>query len=506
MTMPDNFERAPLDISPEEFRALGHRLVDRMADFLASLPERPVSPGATVKVIREALSQRSLPEGGAEPGRLLEETAELLVRHSLFTGHPRFLGYIIGSPAPIGALADFLAASINPNVGAWILSPMASEIEAQTVQWIAELIGYPTPCGGLLVSGGNMANFIGVLAARRAKAPWDVRAKGLRSDEGRPLRLYASAETHTWIHKSADLFGLGTDSIRWIPTDARLRMDTAALRQQIEVDRSLGELPCVVVGTAGSVSFGAVDPLPEIAGLCREYGMWFHVDGAYGGIAAALPGASPDLRGLAEADSVAVDPHKWLYQPVEVGCVLVRDMKLLRDAFSYHPPYYKFDDASGEEPINYYEYSLQNSRGFRALKVWLSLQQAGREGYVHMIRKDVELARALYERVQHHPELEACLQNLSITTFRYLPPDLQPGPEGVDAYLNQLNTELLTHLQNGGEAFISNAVLKGKFLLRACFVNFRTSLADVAALPEIVVRLGRELNATLRPGYLKKQT
>ncbi len=493
--------KAPLDMHPDDFRSLGHRLIDRLADFLASLPDRPVTPGESPAAVRQALhAARPLPDLGTDPANLLEATAGLLFDHSLFNGHPRFWGYITSSAAPIGALGDLLAAAVNPNVGAWFLSPMASEIEAQTVRWIAELLGYPEDSGGLLVSGGNMANFVCFLAARQAKAGWDVRAAGMTSAEARRLRVYGSTETHTWIQKAADMYGLGTDSIRWIPTDAQLRMDTTALRRHIREDLAAGDRPFLVVGAAGSVSTGAVDPLPEIAAICREYDLWFHVDGAYGGFAAMLPDAAPDLRGLSEADSVAVDPHKWLYAPIEAACALVRDPAKLREAFAYHPPYYHF----GVEAVNYLDHGPQNTRGFRALKVWLAIQQVGRQGYVQMLSDDIRLAQELHRRVSAHPALEACTQSLSITTFRYLPPDLPPGAEAAEAYLSELNRELLTRLQNGGEAYLSNAVIGGKFVLRACIVNFRTSLADVEALPEIVARVGREVDAALRPEGLSQ--
>src|SRR6266567_5017039 len=401
---------APLEMAPSEFRKVGRQLVERVAEFLCTLPNRPVVPNESPQVIREALGTSSLPEQGAEARDLLEEAATLLFEHSTFNGHPRFMGFITSSAAPIGALGDLLAASVNPNVGGWLGAPMGTEIEAQTVRWIAEMIGYPTDCGGLLVSGGNMGNFVGFLTARKAKASWDVRTTGLRGPENRQLRVYTSSETHTWIHKATDMFGLGTDSIRWIPTDAQLRMDTAALRNSIQADIEAGDLPFLVIGTAGTVSTGAVDPLPDIAAICREYDLWFHVDGAYGGFAAMLlnddQGTVPtDLQGIAEADSVAVDPHKWLYAPLEAGCTLVRKPEALRETFSYHPPYYHFV----EEPstIDYHEYGPQNSRGFRALKVWLALRQVGRKGYVEMLSDDIQLAQELYRLVEAHPELQA---------------------------------------------------------------------------------------------------
>ncbi|MCK6540611.1 MAG: aminotransferase class V-fold PLP-dependent enzyme, partial [Anaerolineales bacterium] len=296
-----------------------------------------------------------------------------------------------------------------------------------------------------------------------------------------------------------DLSGIGTENIRWIPTRNDLSMDTVQLQNQIRADKEAGDRPFIVIGTAGSVSTGAIDNLPEIARICREEDIWFHVDGAYGGFAAMLPDASPALRGLNEADSVAVDPHKWLYAPLEAGCALVRDAEKLREAFAYHPPYYHF----GVEAINYLDYGPQNSRGFRALKVWLALQHAGRKGYEQMLSDDIRLAKRLFELVAAQPELEAFTHSLSITTFRYVPHDLKSGIDKTEEYLNQLNTELLTRLQNSGEAYISNAVLDGKFALRACIVNFRTSLEDIEALPEIVLRMGREADAELRPEELR---
>ena len=281
-------------------------------------------------------------------------------------------------------------------------------------------------------------------------------------------------------------------------------MDLAALRQQIEHDKNNGDAPFLVVGTGGSVGFGAVDDLPEIATICRENDLWFHVDGAYGGLAACSPLAPSDLRGLSEADSIAIDPHKWLYSSLEAGCALVRDPQNLLDTFSYHPTYYKFDHEDAEEQagLNYYEFGPQNSRGFRALKVWLGLRQVGREGYVRMISDDIRLSEYLYEVVEEHPNMEAFTQNLSITTFRYVPSDLTPGLTEVEEYLSKLNEELLTEVQNSGEAFVSNVVMGETYLLRACIVNFRTSLDDVEALPDIVARIGSKVDAAIRSEHL----
>jgi glutamate/tyrosine decarboxylase-like PLP-dependent enzyme len=491
--------QSPLAMNAETFKALGHELVDQLAGLLASVPERPVTPAEPPSAVRSALDLAApLPEDGSDAATLLSDTARALFDHSLFNAHPRFWGYITAPPAPIGILGDFLASALNANLGSWTLSPMATEIELQTVRWIAELLGMPAGTGGLLVSGGNMANLVCLLAARSAAAPWDVRAKGLAA--GQRLVAYASAETHTWIQKAADAGGLGTDAIRWIETTDALQMDVAALRRAIDADLAAGCIPFLVVGTAGSVSTGVVDPLFEIAAVCREKQIWFHVDAAYGGFAAAVPGAPPDLRGLAEADSVAVDPHKWLYAPLEAGCALVRKPEALRRAFSYHPPYYHFDEAA----VNFVDYGLQNSRGFRALKVWLALRQVGASGYRQMIADDMALARQIAAVVERHPELELLTQALSITTFRYVPEDLSRirHDAHVRPYLNELNTALLDTLQRGGELFVSNAVVKGRYALRACLVNFHTSESDVEALPGIVAAQGRALDARLRPAAL----
>src|SRR5581483_2099571 len=265
----------------------------------------------------------------------------------------------------------------------------------------------------------------------------------------------------------------------------------------LDADRAAGDIPCAVVGTAGTVSTGSIDPLADIASVCREHDAWFHVDGAYGGFAAALPNASDDLRGLAAADSVAVDPHKWLYAPLEAGCALVRDPDRLRGAFAYHPPYYHFD----ERATNFVDYGVQNSRGFRALNVWLALGQVGASGYRTMIADDIAVSRAMPDAVARHPELELVTQSLSITTFRYVPRDLRPmlGTEAAERHLDALNRTLLDRLQRGGDLFVSNAVVNDRYLLRACIVNFHTTRADVERVPELAALLGRIVDAELRP-------
>ncbi|HSE27730.1 MAG TPA: aminotransferase class V-fold PLP-dependent enzyme, partial [Gemmatimonadales bacterium] len=485
-----------LDLTPDEFRRLGHELGDRIGEMLAAMPAGRVTPGEPPRMVRSALGGNGLPARGTAPAELLAEATDLLFAHSLHNGHPRFWGYITGSAAPLGMLGDLLAASVNPNVGASILSPMATEIELQAVRWIADLVGCPAGTGGLLVSGGNMANIVGLLAARRAKAPGDVRADGVRGLP--PLVVYASSEAHTWVQKAADLMGLGTKAIRWIPVDGEGRMRPDALEAAIVADRAAGLRPIAVVGTAGTVGTGVVDPLRAIALTCRAHDLWFHVDGAYGAPAAVLPESDPDLRALREADSIALDPHKWLYAPLEAGCVLVRDPDELSRTFSFDPVYYNFAGDPDDPPVNFLALGPQNSRGFRALKVWLGLRQAGREGIVRLIREDIALARALHRAVAARPELEALSCRLSIATFRYVPPDLRAEAGSHGQYLDRLNKAIVDRIQREGEAFVSNAVVDGRYALRACIVNFRTTLADVEALPAIMARTGRDVDATLR--------
>ncbi len=495
--LPRPGRQAPLTIDPATFRALGHALVDKLAERIAAVPDNPVTHDHRPSQVREAFDlNRPLPEHGADAGDLLEGLVDRLFDHSLFNAHPKFLGYITAPPAPIGVLGDFIASALNPNVGSWRLGPAATEIEATTVRWICELIGYPGDAGGLLVSGGNMANFACFFAARAARTPWDVRAGGIAAGGGKQLRVYCSAETHTWIQKAADLSGIGTSAIRWIPADTDQRMKVDALTRQIDDDMAAGDVPFMVVGTAGSVSTGAVDPLEQLADICEARGLWFHVDGAYGGFAAASTEAPPDLRALPRADSIAVDPHKWLYAPLEAGCAIVKNPEHLRAAFAYHPPYYHLD----EHALNFVDFGMQNSRGFRALKVWLMLQQAGASGYRQMITDDIVLSKRLAQAVASTRELELFTQNLSITTFRFVPPDLRHIAQNDDVrpYLDRLNQALLDRLQRDGDAFVSNAVINGTYLLRACIVNFHTTLDDVRELPAIVVAAGRTLDARMR--------
>ncbi len=476
-----------IEINKKEFRKIGHQLIDDISDFISSIDQKPVTFNESPSQLQGILGNTSLPENGIPATELITRVTDLILNHSLLNGHPKFLGYITSSASPIGALADLLAASINPNVGAHILSPMATEIEKQTIQWLAEFIGVSPNYGGILVSGGNIANFTAFLAARTAKAPKIIKEDGL-SNIPKKLTVYCSKTTHTWIDKAVILFGLGTKSVRWIQTDSTNKMNNKVLDETIKKDMANGYQPIMVIGTAGDVSTGVVDNLKGISTICKKYDLWLHIDGAYGVPAAVIPKYKNLFDGLSEADSIALDPHKWLYSPLEAGCTLVKNPQHLIDTYSSHPEYYNFSKSKNEFAQNFYEYGLQNSRGFRALKVWLSLQQVGRNGYEKLISEDIELSEMIFDLAKKHPELEAVSQNLSITTFRYIPFNYKEGND----YLNKLNEELLNELQTGGELFLSNAIVNEKYCLRACVVNFRTSKKDIEEIIDIVIREGRK--------------
>jgi len=484
----------PIEISENEFKHIGHQLIDDIAELNNSMSERSLTLGKTPEDIQSLLGERNFPLNGESPSELMSRTTELLINNSLFNGHPKFMGYITASAAPIGALGDLLASTVNPNCGAFTLSPMATEIEKQTIQWLAEFIGVSPSYGGILVSGGNMANFTAFLAARTAKAPSNFKEDGFMSSP-RKMIVYCSKTTHTWIEKAAILFGHGTKAVRWIKTDCQNKMDLIALENAIKSDLEKGHQPFIVAGTAGDVSTGAVDDLQGIATVCKKYDLWFHIDGAYGVPANILPENELLFKGIKEADSIAMDPHKWLYSPLEAGCTLVKNPKHLIDTYSSHPEYYNFSNANSEQ--NFYEYGLQNSRGFRALKVWLMLQQVGRNGYAKMIKEDIDLAGLMFQKAKNHPLLEAKIQNLSIATFRYVPKELPTAVNDRNSYLNKLNEALVTSLQKGGKLFLSNAIINEEYCMRACIVNFRTSKKDIEEIINIIIEEGDKVHKSM---------
>lgn len=481
---------ADLDWDGERARALGAAAIDLWGELLDRLRTLPIGLRTSAEEVR-ALVTRDIPDEPTDIDELVDHLRTLIFDATTRTGHPAFVAYISGSGTIPGAAADLIAAAINQNVGGARLSPGATEIEQHLMKWFAGRLGLPPTAGGLLTSGGAMANFIGLKAARDARCGFDIRAQGVRP--GPPLAIYVSDEVHVVNDRAADMLGLGRDAVRRIPTDDARRMRTDALDAAIRKDRDAGIRPIAVVATAGTVGTGAIDPLDTIADIAEQHGLWLHVDGAYGGIAAMVDALKPAFRGIERADSIAFDPHKWLYTPHSGGGVVVRDMRHLADSFSVNPSYIYDDPEITRRGPDFLNFGPQFSRGFQALKVWISLLAHGWAAYSRRIAHDVELARWLYERAAERPEFEPIgpPPELSIACFRYVPPDARDDEE----YLNKLNEQLMLELQLDGRVYPSNAVVGGRFAIRACIVNFRTEAEDLERLLDVAAEIGARLHA-----------
>jgi glutamate/tyrosine decarboxylase-like PLP-dependent enzyme len=497
--------REPFALDREEFRRLGYRAVDLAADHLAGLTARPVFEPMT-SAEREGLLDLPMPDAGLTPDALLDAVAERVLPHPMGNGHPRFFGWVNSPPAPMGVLAELLAAAANPSCAGG--DHAAIYLERAVVRWLMELVGFPAAGSlGLLVSGGSMASLTALAAARHRAAEddgWDVRADGLWD---RPrLVLYVSDQGHGTLRKAAELLGLGSAQVRVVPVDDDFRMDVAVLEEAVVADRAAGRRPFCVAASAGTVNTGAIDPLARIADLCGRERLWLHVDGAYGAVGVLDPERAPLYAGLARADSLALDPHKWLSVPVECGAVLVRDAARLRGAFSHVPPYLRTEEGRGFGGLPWFsEYGFQQTRGFRALKLWLTLAHAGRSGLERLVVRHNRLARRLADRIDAAPDLERLAPVvLSTVCFRYLPARAagtrrggQPhDPAADDARLDALNRRLAETVQAEGEAFLTGTVLRGRFVLRACVLHHQTTEEDVDALVETVQRTGRRLAET----------
>ncbi|HUG40407.1 MAG TPA: pyridoxal-dependent decarboxylase [Longimicrobiales bacterium] len=479
-----------LDWGPDRARAFGREMVDLWAELLERLPELPAGRALTADEVRAAVT-RPVPDAPTPPDELLAYLRALVFEHSTYPGHPGFVAYISGPGTIPGAAADLLAAGLNQNVGGWRLSPAATEIELHLTRWFAARLGLPDTAAGMITSGGAMAGFVGLKAARDDRAGWDIRRQGVAA--GPPLTLYASAEVHDINARAADMLGLGAEALRLVPVDAGQRMRVDALRAAVARDAGEGRQPFCVVATAGTVATGAIDPLDAIADVCAEHGLWLHVDGAYGGVAALTDALRPRFAGIERADSVALDPHKWLYTPHSGGAIVVRDFGKLHDAFGLEPSYTHEDKAVTRRGIDFYAHGPHFSRGFHALKVWVSLLAHGWGAYQRRIVHDCDLAAYLRREVEAHPELEPVgEQGLSIACFRYVPPSAPEG-RGREPYLNDLNERLMTELQWSGRVFPSNAVVAGRYAIRACIVNYRTEAEDMDALLRLTLRIGRRL-------------
>jgi aromatic-L-amino-acid decarboxylase len=469
-----------------DVRRVAHRVADLLADYLEQLPDKAVF--APVPVDQATRFQTEPPPAdGSEPDAILDEFTRSIAPYPFGNGHPRFWGWVNSPPAVMGIFADALAAAMNPSVAGG--NHAAVHLERQVIRWFAEMLGLPPDAMGLLVSGGSMANLTALAAARTAKAGFDVRVRGLQSGDQR-LVVYMSEEGHGCIRKAVEMLGIGAESLRVIPVNERAEMRVDVLADTIDRDLQDGFRPIAVAASAGTVNTGAIDDLEAIARVCRDRDVWFHVDGAYGAAAALSVRYRHRLAHLALADSVALDPHKWLYVPVEAGLVLVRDGTMLRSAFSLVPPYLRTDgDPRGVGgPPWLSEFGFQQSRGFRALKVWMTLKYYGTNGYSRAIEHDLDLASYLTDRVRADPDLELMAPpSLSIVCFRVV----ATGVVGNER-LNELNKAVLERLQLGGRAFLSSTLLSGRFVLRACFVNPLSAQRDVDDMLETVKALAAE--------------
>jgi glutamate/tyrosine decarboxylase-like PLP-dependent enzyme len=407
-----------------------------------------------------------------------------LSRHN---GHPRFFGYVASPSTPIGAYADLIASTLNANVTCWRSGAAGTELEHMAVRWLGALIGYDAESKGLLTSGGSMANMIALQIASRRKLPDDVAHKGLWNS-GPPITLYTSEEVHLSIPKAADILGFGRDQVRVVACDDRQRMRVDLLRNRIAADLREGLRPFCVVATAGTVNTGVVDPLEEIAKVATEFGLWFHIDGAYGA-PGVLDGARQHLfAGLERADSVSLDPHKWLFVPVDAGCLLFRDAAAAMAAFSTEDAdYIRTHGYTDDEAFAFWDYGVELSRRFRALKVWLTLQYYGSRRIAEAISEDIALAAYFGEKLAEAEDFELLAPvELSICCFRYIP---KPGLS--EAELDRLNERIMGLVQKGGRAYVSNATVNGRFALRACITNFRTTKADIDETIQIIREAGR---------------
>lgn len=465
--------------SREEMRDLGRRVADAIADYLADLPEKPVFTPVPPDV-GQAFASVPPPRTGTPIDELLEEFRRSVAPYPFGNGHPRFHGWVNPPPHVVGVVASALAAAMNPSVAGG--NHAAVHLEHQVVRWFRELAGFPEASRGLLVSGGSVATLTALTVARHvaaARGGIDVRASGLQG-HSRRLVLYVGEETHSCVRKSAELLGIGSNNIRVVPSDDRWRMRVDLLRETLASDLRDGAIPVAVAASVGTVNTGAIDPIAELVDLCAEHGVWLHVDGAYGAPAALLLDRYRDVAAaLTRVDSLALDPHKWLYVPVDAGLVLIRDGDAARDAFSLVPPYLRTDDdphgVGG--PVWFSEYGFDQTRPFRALKVWMMLRYFGVEGYRELIAHDIAMAERLADTVREHPDLELMAHGLSIVCFRYRPAGTPAGPE-----LDELNRRLLRTLQLGGRSFLSGTTVRGGFALRACVVNPGTREEDVEAL------------------------
>lgn len=469
----------------DEMRALAHRMVDDAITYLATVGDRPVWQPVPDHVA--ARFEEPAPHDPGDPAAVYDEFLETIFPYPMGNIHPRFWGWYMGNGTVLGALADFMAAIMNPNLGGG--NHVANMVEEQVVNWMKAMLGFPKDASGLLVSGGSMANVIGLTVARNDRAGFNVRELGLRAG-AEQMTVYASVEVHSCHQKAVELLGLGSRALRKIAVNDDYTIDLAALEAAIAADRAAGCRPIAIVGNAGTINTGAIDDLNALADLCAREGLWFHVDGAIGAVGVLAEGVKAQLAGIERADSIALDLHKWMHIPFEAGCVLVRHDAAHRETFALTPAYLEHGTrglASGR--LWFSEYGLQLTRQFRALKVWMSIKEHGLDRIGRMMVRNVEQAHYLGSLIASEPALELMAPiGLDIVCFRYNPGGLN------DEALDALNKEVLIRLQEQGIAAPSYTTLNGRYCLRAAIANHRSTQADFDALVEAVVRLGRMIH------------
>jgi aromatic-L-amino-acid decarboxylase len=472
----------------EAMRKLGHKMLDGVLDYVKTIRERSVWKHLPEQV--KAYFCSPVPFDPQPPEEIYEEFVEKVLPYPMGNIHPRFWGWILGTGTVMGAFAELLAASMNTNAGGGA-NHVANHVEKQVLGWIKEMLEYPMSASGVLTSGCSAANIIGLTVARNAKAGFDVRSKGLQRAPQRML-LYASREIHSSVQKAVELLGLGSEALRLLPINDYYQIDLEKLKVAIRKDRKEGGTPFCVVGAAGTTNTGSIDNLDALADICEQEKLWFHVDGAFGAWAALAPRARSQVVGIERADSLALDLHKWMYMPYEIGCVLVRNEKEHRNAFSLTPDYLSHGEGSvgltGEDLPWFSDYGFQLSRGFRALKAWMSLKEHGIRKYARIIQQNIDQAFYLGELVKAAPELELSAPvSLNVVCFRYVASAL----DGDD--LDELNKQVAVELQEQGVAVLSGTILRGKYVLRAANVNHRSRREDFDVLVGEVIRIGKAL-------------
>lgn len=468
----------------QAIRALGHRMVDDIMTYLETIREHPVWKPIPDEV--KARFKEPLPIDPQNPEQIYQNFLENVLPYPMGNIHPRFWSWVIGTGTPLGMLAEMLAAGMNPNLGGG--EHVANYVEAQVLDWCKEMLGYPAEASGLLVSGGSMANLVGLTVARNTMASFDVRQQGLLASSER-MTVYGSCEMHSSIQKAIELLGLGADALRQVPVNSDFQIELSALEAAISEDRDMGSQPICVIGNAGTVNTGAIDDLNSLADICKRERLWFHIDGAFGALAALSPNLHPLLAGMERSDSLAFDLHKWMYMPYEIGCALVRREEDHRRTFSLTPDYLSHAErglAGGS--VWFSEYGLQLSRGFRALKAWMSIKEHGIKKYGRLIQQNIDQARYLANLVDDSPKLQRLAPvPLNIVCFRFKADHLD------DTSLNQLNQELLIQLHERGIAAPSYTTFGGKYALRVAITNHRSRREDFDVLIREVIRLGEGL-------------